>query len=405
MRILLLAIAVALITLPATGEEKVTVRDYSVKYVSSEDPNLTLYAAFLKTGAGRKPILVYLHGWYGNRYYVARDLENQPYMLERFFLIGVDMRGRGSTGAKDWWGTPDPELVGKPDKANLYSGGKPDGNGWGLNDIVDAIDTAKRLYPNDTLPDPVYVIGHSGGGGNTMGIVGKFPDYFTAAWAGSGMADWGEWARLTSWRASIEEALEAKLDENPEAFRAMGGLTTVENRLTPIALSHGDPDESVPTVLSRVYVEANAKLGKPVPYKVLKGIGHGYWPGPPGSNSPMTYEDIVGFIGQYTKPPVIPTKGEFVVAGFLKTRRFQVIPPSINSISNCTYSLEHGLSLQLTGGLSGTVKVRVPKSARLANAECYFGATPVTVIKSTWHDWDEFSFDYKGRADLKLSRY
>lgn len=397
---ILLAIIAICLAIPSCGEDKVTVRDYSVKYVSSEDPNLTLYAAFLKTGTGRKPICVYLHGWYGNRYYVARDLENQPYMLERFFLIGVDMRGRGSTGAKDWWGTPDPELVGKPEKAHMFSGGHHDGNGWGLLDIVDAIETAKKLYPNDTLPDPVYVIGHSGGGGNTMGIVGKFPDYFTAAWAGSGMSDWGEWARLTSWRASIEDALQAKLDENPEAFRAMSGLTTVANRLTPIHLSHGDPDESVPAVLSRVYVEANAKLGKPVPYLEVPGAGHGLWP----PNPPMSYERIVEFLFQYKKPPTIPEKGEFVVAGFLKTRKFQVIPPSINSVSNCKYSLRNGLSLELTGGEIGLVKVRVPKSAKIKNARCSSGAASVTVTKSAWQDWDEFSFDYKGNAELKLTR-
>ena len=171
----------------AKEPEKMTVHDLSVKYVSSEDPNLILYAAFVKTGTKPKPILAYLHGWHGNRYMVERDLGNNKFMLDRFFLIGIDMRGRGSTGAEDWHGTPDPAIEGQK---GLVSGGKPDASGWGLNDIIDAIETAKKRYPKDTLPDPVYVIGHSGGGGNTMSIVGKFPDYFTAAYAGSGMCDY-----------------------------------------------------------------------------------------------------------------------------------------------------------------------------------------------------------------------
>ena len=86
-------------TAGADGQSMV-IHDLNVPYVSSEDPDLKLYAGFIRAGDQPKPILTYLHGWHGNRYYVQRDLGGNRFMLDRFFLAGVDMRGRGSPGAK-----------------------------------------------------------------------------------------------------------------------------------------------------------------------------------------------------------------------------------------------------------------------------------------------------------------
>ena len=348
-----------------------TIHDLSVPYVSSEDPDLKLYAVMIKTGDQPKPILAYLHGWYGNRYHAERDLGQNTYMLDRFFVVGPDMRGRGSNGAKNWWGTPDPAFDGKEGPT---SDGTPDSNGYELNDIVDAIEAAKRLYPQHVIADRVYVMGHSGGGGNTMGIIGKFPDYFCAAYAGSGMSDFGRWAELTGWRASIENWVGAKLDEKPAAFASRGGLTTVINRLTPIALSHGTADTSVPFELSKVYVDANAKLGKPVPFKVAQGAEHGVW---------GHYDEMVAFLDQHTQPPTLPAKGKLIVAGYVKTKRFQILLPSVDSITECEYDLTSGsLSLRLRGDEAGTVTIRTPTGAD--------------------GEWREQQFEYADRAELSL---
>lgn len=373
----------------AKESEPMVIHDLSVKYVSSEDPNLVLYAAFIKTGAKPKPILAYLHGWYGNRYMVERDLGDNKFMLDRFFLVGVDMRGRGSTGRKDWWGTPDPAIMGQE---GLVSGGEPDASGWGLNDIIDAIETVKQRYPEHVLADPVYVIGHSGGGGNTMSIIGKFPDYFTAAYAGSGMCDYERWAELSShWRPSIERWVGAKLGENKEAFASHSGLTTVANRMTPIALSHGGQDKSVPSELSVTYVKANADLKKPVPFKFVEDAPHGLW-GP--------YEEIVGFLNQYTEHPVLPQKGKLIVTGYIKTRKFQVILPSIHSIAECTYDFSDGLKLNLKGGRSGLVKVRLLKDISIASVECTSAGKVIRISCQSWHDWLEYQFEYADSATV-----
>jgi len=316
-----------------------TVRDMDAKYVSSEHPELTLYASFMKSGEKPKPIMVYIPGWWGNRYYVHRDFRNNQFMLDRFFMVCPDMRGRGTKGNKPFGGTTDDGLRNQMGEGPV-SDGTPDANGWELNDIIDAIEFAKKKYPQHTLDNPVYVIGHSGGGGNTMGLVGKFPDYFSAAYAGSGMSDYGKWAELyAGLRGDVERYVGARIGTNPMAFASRGGLTTVVNRLTPIALSHGTADQPVPFVLSEIYVKANADLGKPVPFKVVKDGPHGVW---------GHYDEMVEFMTKYKAPPTVPTKGKFVVAGYLKSRRLQIILPSIDSITECDYDLSPGLSAGLT---------------------------------------------------------
>gem|GEM_PF-1134648 len=375
-----------------TETESMTVHDLSVEYHSSEDPNLALYAAFIKTGTQPKPICAYLHGWHGNRYYVERDLSKVQPMLDAYFLISVDMRGRGSTGKQPWWGTPNPDLVGKD---GYVSGGVPDANGWELNDIVDAIEAAKQRYPEHTLPDPVYVIGNSGGGGNVMGIIGKFPDYFAAAYADCGMSDYARWAELVpDWRPSIEEWIGAKLGENQQAFASRGGLTTVQNRLTPTWITHGDADTSVPIELSQLYVGANAELGKPIHMEVIPGGGHSAGWG--------QYDKIIGFNQQHPTPPELPNRGRLVVAGYLKTRRFQVILPSINAVASCEYDLKDAVSFELAGGLPGTVRVRVPAGMPATAPVCTVAGRPVVVTRSPWHDWQELRFEYRTGAKLLI---
>lgn len=367
------------------------VYDLNVKYFSGEEPDLQLFASFIKTGSAPKPILAYLHGWHGNRYHVARDLADNKFMLDRFFLVGIDMRGRGSSGKEESWGTANPDLIGAE---GFDSAGKGDVSGWELNDVVDAVEAAMRMYPDEVLWNRVYVIGHSGGGGNTMSLLGKFPDYFTAAYAGSGMSDYGMWAELAPpYHESIEAGVGAKLEESREKFAGRGGLLTVQNRLTPISVSHGDKDEAVPIELSQIYVKANAKLGKDVPFRISPGGGHDKWD---------HFEEMVEFLEKYPSPPALPMKGSFVIAGYLKTRRFELILPSIDSVSECHYDLSAGLRLELQSGQSGTVKIRMPQQAGISLAKCTSAGKTFDIAKGSWNGWDEWRFEYAHSATVEL---
>jgi alpha/beta superfamily hydrolase len=71
------------------------------------------------------------------------------------------------------------------------SDGTRDTGGLEIHDILDAVEAAKELYPDLVDPDYVYITGYSGGGGNTMSALTKFPDYWNAAAAFFGMSDYG----------------------------------------------------------------------------------------------------------------------------------------------------------------------------------------------------------------------
>jgi hypothetical protein len=55
----------------------------------------------------------------------------------------------------------------------------------------DAVEAVKRDFPSRVNPEIVYLTGYSGGGGNTMAAVCKFPNAFNAAAAFFGMSDYG----------------------------------------------------------------------------------------------------------------------------------------------------------------------------------------------------------------------
>ncbi|MCX7824871.1 MAG: prolyl oligopeptidase family serine peptidase [Verrucomicrobiae bacterium] len=202
-------------------------------YPSSQDPSPKLYANFIKPDQPR-PILLSMHGWHGQAKRKHADnvetVTSQPW-----FVIEPDMRGRGD------------------------STGKPDANGWELQDAVDAVEFAKKEYaPLIATPECVYLTGGSGGGGNVLGLVGKFPDYFCAAVCECGISDYGLWFEHDR-KGEFRDELEGKgwiggtPRTNPEAYASRGGLTTVSNLLTPLAITHGELDPRCP-------VETGAQL-------------------------------------------------------------------------------------------------------------------------------------------------
>jgi dienelactone hydrolase len=92
----------------------------------------------------------------------AQQLRNQG-----FFVISVAMRGR------------------------MSSDGVRDSGGVEIHDIYDAVEAAKTQYGGLINPGNINITGYSGGGGNTMSALTKFPDYFRTGGAFYGMSDYG----------------------------------------------------------------------------------------------------------------------------------------------------------------------------------------------------------------------
>jgi pimeloyl-ACP methyl ester carboxylesterase len=291
-------------------------------YPSSVQPDLTLYADF-RVPAEPRRLLVTTHGWHGQIKQAHSDNVPTETADPDWFTIAVEMRGRGD------------------------SGGKPDCNGWELQDVVDAVDFARRTYPDSILyPDLVTLIGGSGGGGNVMGLVGKFPDFFCRARAECGIGDYGLWYRndkVGEFRDEMDVWMGTTPELDPEAYASRGGVTTAGNLCAPLLIIHGDSDRRVPAEQSRAYVDAARRAGKGylVTYYELKGVGH---PGHYGGSTPAQTEFRLktgeAFIQTEPTPAAIPEKGLFMVAGFIRTRHFEVELESINRVAELHYDLK-----------------------------------------------------------------
>jgi hypothetical protein len=84
-----------------------------------------------------------------------------------FFSITVAMRGRDG------------------------SGGVRDSGGLEVHDIWDAVETVKTTHAGLVDPTNVHITGYSGGGGNVMSALVRFPDYFRVGSSFFGISDYG----------------------------------------------------------------------------------------------------------------------------------------------------------------------------------------------------------------------
>ncbi|TMV52690.1 hypothetical protein FE783_00390 [Paenibacillus mesophilus] len=293
-----------------------------VYYESSREAGLMLAARIVKPA---KPsyIVVGTHGWHASlsRY---RPME-EPDPNNRYLRIEVDMRGRA------------------------FSDGAADCNGWELLDVIDAVEYAKEQYKEYIVdPEVVYFESGSGGGGNGMAIVGKFPDYFAAATAFCGISDYGMWYdndTVGEFRDDMDVWIGCTPQSNAEAFRARSGLHLIGNLHTPIYLAHGDRDVRVPAKHSRLFAAKAKEAGKGrlVRYDELPGVGAAnHW-------DQASDEQLAYIFGQsdvnrslHREPIRLAPKGRLVVGGYVITKHFEVVLDSPDRMAIVDYDLHSG---------------------------------------------------------------
>ncbi|MBI5692315.1 MAG: alpha/beta fold hydrolase [Verrucomicrobia bacterium] len=310
------------------------VHDYR-EYTSSIHPKLRLFARF-ECRAPKGILVVSMHGWHGSVKKAHTDNTPDP-LAKEYFSISPEMRGRGD------------------------STGTPDCNGWELQDVVDAVEFAKVHY-RDRIASPEIVLlsGGSGGGGNVFALVGKFPDYFAAARASSGISDYALWHHFDA-KGEFRDEMEGIAGKDPqgrpawiggspatnaEGYRSRSGLTTVGNLLTPILVFHGAEDVRVPAQHARLWVGAAHGQGKGalVTYHEQTGVGDNRLHDANETPAQKAFRAKVGteFLVLNRTPPALPPRGSFIVAGFLKTARFEVILDSIDRVGRVDYDLGTG---------------------------------------------------------------
>lgn len=307
-----------------TGEKVNQTSPYCdfVYYESSRTPGIQLAARILKPA---KPgyILASTHGWHmGIRGFTPMD---QPQDESAYLRVEVDMRGRP------------------------HSEGEADCNGWELYDIIDAIDYVRRHYADYILdPDIVYFEAGSGGGGNALSIVGKFPDTFAAATSLCGMSDYALWYRqdeVGEFRDELDVWIGCSPEANPMAYESRSGLTTVVNLQTPIYIVHGEADSRVPSEHSRRFVAraADAGKGRLVRYRELPDVGRqGHWGGATEEMLALIAAESEEHRQLHRSPVELAVKGRLTVAGYIFTRRFSVVLDSIDKVATLVYDLDSG---------------------------------------------------------------
>jgi pimeloyl-ACP methyl ester carboxylesterase len=291
-----------------------------IYYKSSRDNSLSLALRVVKP---EKPgyIKALTHGWHMSIEeftHMDEPMENNNYLI-----LQVDMRGRA------------------------YSQGDPDCNGWELYDVIDAVNFAREYYKDYIKhPDIVYFEGGSGGGGNALSIVGKFPDFFAAATALCGISDYSLWYRNDNegeFRDEMNVWIGGNPDTNPMAYRSRSGLCLLENLQTPLFIAHGEKDIRVPVEQSRKYVSRAIEIGKSnlVEYMELKGVGtRDHYGNATEKQIKNIFEFSEEMCERNRRQVEIPNKGRMVVAGYLFTKKFSVILDSIDKVAILDYDIE-----------------------------------------------------------------
>ncbi len=321
-------------------------RDYS----SSMDSSLRLYGSFLPAGEPA-PILLRMHGWHGQVKQEHPD-NVMTHFAGVFNHVKPEMRGRGD------------------------SGGRPDANGWELQDAVDAVAAHRGFHPEVSDAGAPLLWGGSGGGGNVLGLLGKFPDTFAAAVCECGISDYGLWYahdRVGEFRDELEGDgwIGGNPVSNAEAYLSRGGRTTAHNLLTPLLMVHGEEDARVPFEQAKAYVEAARTHGKGtlVELVAFAGVGNpGHYSGLDAAGEARRKAAIARHLAAHRGAPALPARGTLVVAGYLRTRHFAIELESVDHVGWLAYDLASG-DFRVEAPTSRTATLHVQGTARTLACE------------------------------------
>lgn len=303
-----------------TRKNKVSPYCDFVHYESSVTPGLSLAARIIKP-ARPSYILVGTHGWHMS--IPEHTVMEEPDPNNHYLRVQVDMRGRA------------------------HSTGNPDCNGLELFDVIDAVNYVRRHY-REWIIDPaiVYFEAGSGGGGNALAIVGKFPDFFAAGTALCGISDYALWYEndhIGEFRDEMDVWVGCSPADHPMAYQARSGLRLLPNLQTPLYLAHGETDERVPVEHSRMYVATAVKLNKKklIQYDELPGVGtQSHWGNATASDMDRVNTNSERNRQMHRKPVTLPRSGSLVIAGYLVTKYFSIHLDSMDKVALLEYDLD-----------------------------------------------------------------
>ena len=253
------------------------------------------------------PIIILMHGFGGSGEHISTATRSR-YAGYGAFVLVVEMRGRGG------------------------SGGTPDLGGLEIQDIVDAVDYVKANYAAQVDAEQVHIVGYSGGGGNALSCITKFPDSFNSAVSFFGIGDYAAWYPVAG--AERQASMDAWVGGSPAAmpdhYTARKSLDAIPNYSGGfLSLFHDTADGIVPVTQSDAVRDAldaaamtNYAYSRSQPGDALRWQ-HAY---PDQQPDLIVAEDqfIPALVAKSHPVWTVPASGTLQVAGYLDTKRFRV---------------------------------------------------------------------------------
>jgi dienelactone hydrolase len=298
------------------------------------------------------PIAVVMHGFSAaSGHFDSYRANAQRLRDQGFFVLTVAMRGRdGSDGVRD-------------------SGGVE------IHDIYDAVEAvvADPQFAGMVDGTNVYITGYSGGGGNVMSALTKFPDYFRAGAGFFGMSDYGYDTTDGWWfngSSSSHRNLLANDIGNPETggsevvdkyMARASNLASKNNPYSEIHLFVNSNETTCPPVNSTSFRDnalavgaggnITVHIGDPTgaTYEDFNNNGvkdHGEeqnWPHTAPSASQQAAAEqwfLARLLAGEIARPELNDAGNLFVAGYVKTRKFDLwLGDGQNAAADLDYSL------------------------------------------------------------------
>lgn len=333
-------VALAILSHGRVCRSETRIYDYQSSITEDANGPLDLRAELnFNPGNSNAPIAVVMHA-YSNNTGQFNSFRQNAQWLEGFgfFTIMVAMRQReGSDGVRD-------------------SGGLE------IYDIYDAVEAVKADPQFVGLIDPknVHITGYSGGGGNVMSALTKFPDYFNLGSSFFGMSDYG-FDPVDGWYfdGANSGGMRTQILDQDVGDPTTGDLAVIDryhsrasnlasknNPYSEIHLFVNESETISPLVNSQSYRDnaiasqsfpgefdnITLHVGRPGLYEDFDGDGNNdrgeeqNWPHSSGLAQQEAGEQwyrsrlLAGEIPQ----PVLNQSDELFVAGFVKTRPFEL---------------------------------------------------------------------------------
>lgn len=271
------------------------------------------YKACRDPGFTNQPILVVMHGFAEDAAAIAQTTMRR-FASRGFLAVAVGMRGRNGAD------------------------GSPDASGRELGDIVDAVSDARTRYAEFASQTKVYPDGYSGGGGNTYGLMAKFPDFFTGYTVHFGMSDYGAdptygWWQTNGYDEAIEDMVGGDPSGAPAAYASREHAKAIPYVLAmsgsrKLTVLHDADDGAVNVVHSDRVRDLVADAGLSARMRYLRSESgddlryeHGY---------PEASPDLITAEAQWYRDALtarawkVPPTGTLYVCGYVETKRFSV---------------------------------------------------------------------------------